>query len=120
KRCVRISAFLLRRHFFFHLPDAFPVALAIFPRIGAFGFGAIEWTSVAVGRFDLVRFEQQTAVSLVKQINVPERNRADGVAVICAFERKEFWSWLSAARATSEFVGELERYFERGRTIVTE
>ena len=89
KRRVGISLFLLRGKFLFHQADAFPVAFAIFPRVGAFRLGAVERTAIAIRRHDLVRLEQQTGVSLVKQINVAERNRADGVAVIRAFERKK-------------------------------
>ena len=67
-------------------PDAFPVALAIFAGVGAFRLCAIKRTPIAIRRHDLVRLEQQTGITFVKQINVTERNRADSVAVICAFE----------------------------------
>ena len=97
KRGVGISLSFLRRKFLFHQPDAFPVALAIFAGVGAFRLGAIERTPIAIRRHDLVRLEQQTGIAFVKQINVTERNRADGVAVIGAFERKKSRFNLAAA-----------------------
>ena len=124
KRGVGISSFLLRGKFLFNLADTFPVALAVFARVGAFRLGAVERTAVAIRRHDLVRLEQQPGVAPVKQINVAERDRADGVAVIRAFEGKKFWlaassRTLSAApRAPGEFVGELERDFQRRRAVV--
>ena len=129
ERRVGISLSFLRREFLFHQPDAFPVALAIFAGVGAFRLGAIKRTPIAIRRHDLVRLEQQTGITFVEQINVAERNRADGVAVICAFEGQELRLELCtatrrraacAARAPGEFVGELERDFERGRTVVAE
>ena len=97
KRGVGISLFLLRGEFLFHLADAFPIAFPIFARIGAFRLGAVERTAITIRRHDLVRLEQQPGIAPVKQINVAERDRADGVAVIRAFEGKEFGC---AARGT--------------------
>ena len=64
----------------------------------------------------------------MKQINVTERNRTDSVAVICAFEGQEAWFDSTVTRgqaarapgAPCKFVGELERDFERGRTVIAE
>ena len=83
---IRIPFSFLRREFFLNDINTFPIAFAIFARVGAFRFGAIEWTTIAIRRHDLVRFEQQPGITFVEQIYVPERNRTDGVAMIRAFE----------------------------------
>jgi len=83
---VGISLPLLRRKSLFNRANAFPVALPVFPRVGAFRPGAVERTAVAKRRHHLVGFEEQAGISLVEQINVAERDRAHGIAVIRAFE----------------------------------
>ena len=55
----------------------------------------------------------------MKQIDVAEAYRADGVAVIGAREREKFWPTASAA-AAGIFVGELERDFHCGGAVVGE
>jgi hypothetical protein len=60
----------------------------------------------------------------VKQINVAERHRAHGVAVIRAFEGKKFWVGRGYCGATfcrecaREFVSQLERDFQCRRAVV--
>ena len=87
KTSVRVSAFLLGGKLLLDLADAFPVALAIFPRIGALGLRAVERTTVAIGRHHVISLEQQTGVSLMKQSNAAERNGSHSIAVIRTFER---------------------------------
>ena len=115
---VGISLFLLRGKFLFHLADTFPPAAAIIAGVGAFGLGAVERTTVAIRRHHLIGWKQHSAVSFVKQINVAERDCADGVAVIRAGERKEAGLHRFTARAPGKFVGQLERHFQRRRTVV--
>ena len=86
KRRVGISLPPLRCEFLFGQPNAFPVAFAIFAGVGAFRLCAIKRTPIAIRRHDLVRLEQQTGITFMEQTNVTERNRADRVAVIGAFE----------------------------------
>src|SRR5205814_909641 len=105
ERGVGIAALLLCDNFAFELIDAFPVALAIFAGVGAIGLRAIERATVTIRRRRLVGFEQQTGIRLVKEIDVTERNGADGVAVIRAVERKKLRAGPSGA--PREFVSEL-------------
>ena len=83
---VGISASFLRGELLLHFADTFPVAFPIFARVGAFRLCPVERTAIAIRRHDLVRLEQHSGISLVEQINVAERNRADRVAVIRAVE----------------------------------
>ena len=120
--------FSFARRIFVHLADAFPVALAVFPRVGALRLGAVEGTAIAIWRHDFVGLEKQAGVGFVEQINVAERDRAHGVAMIRAIKRKKFWLNGSrgrsphqpAARSPREFIGQFQRDFQRRRAVVGE
>jgi len=86
ERGVGIAFFLLRDEFLFEFIDAFPIALAILARIGPLRLRAIERTAITIWRRYFVRPEQQAGVAFVEQIDVSERDGADGVAVIGAVE----------------------------------
>ena len=113
KRGIGISLLLLGGKFLLHLADAFPMALPVFPRVGTFRPGPVERAPVAIRRHHFVGREQQPAVSLVKQINVAKRDRANRVAMIRAGQREKFRRRLLAARSPGEFPGQLQRDFER-------
>src|SRR5689334_13753898 len=66
KRGIRIPTLLLRAKLLLNLADAFPVALAIFPRISPFGFRAVERAAVAIRRHYFVGLKQHSTASLVK------------------------------------------------------
>src|SRR6202142_2923170 len=66
KRRVGIPFFLLGRELLFNLADAFPMALPIFARVGAFRLRAVEWAAVKIRRHDLVGLEQQSGITPVK------------------------------------------------------
>src|SRR5439155_995934 len=116
---VGIAAFFPGGESLFHLADALPFAPAVLARVGALGFRSIERATIAIRRHRRVRFEQQSSVRFMKQIDVTQTDRAHGVAVIGAVEREKLWLF-AATRTAGGFVGELERDFHRGRTIVGE
>ena len=78
---------IYKRAILLHPADAFPVALAVVARIGALGLRAVEGTTIAVRRHHAIGLEQQSGVSLMKQINAAERYGSHGIAVIRTFER---------------------------------
>src|SRR5207237_8406220 len=88
-------------------------------RVRARWFRPIERAAIAIRRHHPVRFEQQSSVGLVKQINVAKTDGAHGVIVIRPGQRKKL-RLLAASGATSKFVRELEGDFHRGRTVVGE
>ena len=82
KRGVGIALLFPRGEFLLHFSNAFPMAFAVFPGVGPLRLGAVEGAAIAVGGHDLAGFEKQAGVTSVKQINVAEADRPDGVAVI--------------------------------------
>src|SRR5260221_10934460 len=62
---IRIFSFFVRFEFLLELADAFPIALPIFPGIGAFGLRAIERASIAIRRSRGVSFEEQGAITFM-------------------------------------------------------
>jgi hypothetical protein len=119
KSGVGIAFPLLRPELSLQLAETFPVAFAILARVGALGFGSVEGTTIAIGRHHLIGSEQQARIGFVEAINVAEGDGADGVAVVSAFERKEFWL-LASASAAGELVSEFEGYFKGGGAVVAE
>ena len=101
------------------LINAFPVAPTIGASVGAFRFGAIERATVTVGSHDLVGFEEQARIGAMEQIDVAEADGANGVAVVSTGQGKEP-GFGKAPGAAGELVGELERHFHGGRTVVGE
>ena len=107
ERRVGISFFLLRGKCFLHEADTFPVAFSILARVIALRFRAIERTTITIRSHHLVSLKQHPAVSFVEQINVAERDRANGVAVIRAVQREKAWIGFCAASAPRELVSKL-------------
>ena len=58
-----------------------PLAVRL-PGIRAISFGLVKGTPITRRRHGLIRFKQQTAISFMKQINVPETGRANCVPMI--------------------------------------
>src|SRR5436190_24058085 len=99
KRGVGISFLALNSKLLFNQTHAFVVAATILARIMPLWFRFVEWTTIAIGRGDLVRFEEKLAIAFVKQRNVPKAGRANRVPVIGAFERKKAWMLRTSAAA---------------------
>ena len=90
--------FFSARRIFFRLDQCIPNAPAVFAGVGAFGFGAVERAAITIGRGHAVAFEKQTAVGPMKEINMPQADRADGVAMIRAAQRPEISAFDRGAR----------------------
>ncbi len=118
-RGAGISGFFAGGEFFFNERDALVVAFAVIAGIGVFGFGAVKRAAVTVRRHDAVGLEKEAGISLVKEINVPETDSAEGVTVIRALQGKKS-GIFGKAGAPGINVSELESDFHGGGTVVGE
>ena len=114
---VGLAALFLPGKTAFHLVETLPLTLAIVARVRPFGLGAVEAATIAVRRHHLIAAEEEAAIGLMEEVDVPKADRANGVAVIGAFEGKKTGRAVTVAARI--LVGQFERHFERRRAVVT-